>query len=183
MILFMLVIGSGAWGLAMQQIIPRKLLDEIPAETIATERHIVLMQLVGEANALVDSVRSDEDLEEEEVATVVVNVKPGVYRATQLVRFYRNQIVPYLKSECLGRGPLSTRGRAFNLFADLRRGADPVLEGTVNRLEAICETRRQLDRQYRLYYWLHNWLLVHLPLSIALTVVLFLHVGYALKYW
>jgi hypothetical protein len=31
--------------------------------------------------------------------------------------------------------------------------------------------------------WLHNWVLIHLPLSVALTVLLAAHAVTALKYW
>ena len=47
----------------------------------------------------------------------------------------------------------------------------------------MCEERRQWDRQARLHFWLHNWLWVHFPLSVALVVLMFVHIWAALKYW
>ncbi len=49
-------------------------------------------------------------------------------------------------------------------------------------LENICEEERQLNRQTRLYRWLHGWLLVHVPLSIALLVLGAVHAVMALRY-
>src|SRR5437879_5500895 len=34
MVLLFVVVASGIWGLVLQQVIPRRMLDEIPAETI-----------------------------------------------------------------------------------------------------------------------------------------------------
>ncbi len=49
-------------------------------------------------------------------------------------------------------------------------------------LESICEEQRQLNLQTRLYHWLHAWLLVHVPLSIALLVLGGVHAVVALRY-
>ena len=46
----------------------------------------------------------------------------------------------------------------------------------------MCEQRRQLYNQARIQYWLHNWLWFHLPLSVALIVLMFVHVIYAIEY-
>ncbi len=49
-------------------------------------------------------------------------------------------------------------------------------------LESICEERRQLRIQQRLHYWLHGWLLVHVPLSMAFLVLTFIHAAVSLRY-
>ena len=49
-------------------------------------------------------------------------------------------------------------------------------------LENICEEERQLSRQRRLYHWLHAWLLVHVPLSLALLLLGGIHAVMALRY-
>jgi len=181
MILFYAVIASGVWGLAFQQIIPKKLLDDIPQETIASERGKVMYDLFEEARALIDLLRL-EDADEVD-GEVIVKTQLTTYRTKQLISFFDRQMGPFMLATGSGTGPLASQTRARQLFADLRAGAAPQLVATLNRLEAICETRRQLDRQYNLYWWLHSWLCVHLPLSIALLVLLVAHVGYALKFW
>ena len=54
---------------------------------------------------------------------------------------------------------------------------------TVDALSNLCDQRRQFDHQARLHYWLHNWLWIHLPLSLALIVLMFVHIVRTLQYW
>ena len=49
-------------------------------------------------------------------------------------------------------------------------------------MEALCQRRRQLNLQQIIHFWLHNWLAVHLPLSVALVVLLVGHIWFALRY-
>ena len=62
------------------------------------------------------------------------------------------------------------------------RDLSPELRTLVGQLEELCERRRQLALQQRLHFWLHNWLWLHLPLSVALLVLLAAHVLFALRY-
>jgi hypothetical protein len=52
----------------------------------------------------------------------------------------------------------------------------------LGQLAALCEERRLLAVQERLHFWLHSWLLVHVPLAGALPVLLVAHVLSALYY-
>jgi len=49
-------------------------------------------------------------------------------------------------------------------------------------LEEICDEARQLQQQERLHRWLHAWLIVHIPLSLALIVLGAVHAVAALGY-
>jgi hypothetical protein len=69
------------------------------------------------------------------------------------------------------------------IFQDLRSHLDPAAHGAVDALEDLCFQRRQFDTQARIQFWLHNWLWVHLPLSAALIVLMFVHIWAALKFW
>jgi hypothetical protein len=53
---------------------------------------------------------------------------------------------------------------------------------TVDDLQSICDEARQLQKQQRLHHWLHLWLLVHIPISLALIVLGAVHAVMALKY-
>ena len=77
---------------------------------------------------------------------------------------------------------LAKEQKATALFESLRRGLPAVLHPAVNDLEGICEEERQLILQRRIYHWLHAWLLVHVPLSIALLVLGGVHAVLALRY-
>jgi hypothetical protein len=56
------------------------------------------------------------------------------------------------------------------------------VHGVLDDLENICDEEQQLIRQIRIYRWLHGWLLVHVPLSIALLVLGGVHAVMALRY-
>jgi hypothetical protein len=60
---------------------------------------------------------------------------------------------------------------------------DPAAYETLDTLESLCDQRRQLDRQKQMHFWLHSWLAVHLPLSVALTILMIVHAWVAVKYW
>ena len=64
----------------------------------------------------------------------------------------------------------------------MRTTLPPVLQETVNELEAICDERRQLADQKRMHHVLHGWLLVHVPLSYATLLLGALHAVIALRY-
>ena len=55
-------------------------------------------------------------------------------------------------------------------------------EQAVERLETFCNERRQLATQERLHRWLHGWLYLHIPLSVALLVTGSAHAFMSLYY-
>ena len=73
--------------------------------------------------------------------------------------------------------------RAAEFFEALRDQINPDAHRVVDHVAELCEQRRQFDVQERMQFWLHNWLFVHLPLSAALIVLMFVHVFVAIKYW
>ena len=104
-----------------------------------------------------------------------------LFRSVPLKEFYRHHIQPFLEGS--GRdGPLATPAKAVVLFQQMRTLLPPALHETPADLEAICEERRQLALQTRLHHWLHGWLLVHVPLSMALLLLSAAHAVIALGY-
>jgi hypothetical protein len=69
------------------------------------------------------------------------------------------------------------------LMAKLRATCPTEASFVIDHLEHVCTMRRQLDLQIRIHHWLHGWLLVHVPLSVALGILLLIHVPVALMYW
>jgi hypothetical protein len=91
-----------------------------------------------------------------------------------------NDVRPYLQT---GQSRLlGSRQRNQWYFDDLRLRVAPELRGLVDQLDELVERRRQLNLQRRIHFWLHNWLWLHLPLSIALLVLLAGHVVMALRF-
>lgn len=92
-------------------------------------------------------------------------------------------IQPFLEGGSRSKSRLSNRNRSAEFFQQLRAVLDPAAHPVLEAIEQCCEQRRQFDLQTRLHWWLHSWLWIHLPLSMALLVLMFVHAYVALKYW
>jgi hypothetical protein len=93
-----------------------------------------------------------------------------------------NKVRPYLADPEIQDAELADPLRSGETFEALRRLLAPTTHGVLDDLENICEEEQQLSRQIRIYRWLHAWLLVHVPLSIALLVLGAIHAVVALRY-
>jgi hypothetical protein len=106
-----------------------------------------------------------------------------VLGAEPLLGFFEEQVVPFFQAKHLARLPLGSSKRAAVMFRELKTSLSPESHGVVDTLESLCDQRRQFARQARLHSWLHAWLCVHLPLSVALFILMSVHIFYALKYF
>ena len=96
--------------------------------------------------------------------------------------FYFSDIRAFLEAPAWQRQNLGDPERAKNAFAALRRMMPPVAHPALDDLLDICNETRQLMRQELLHRWLHGWLLVHIPLSLALILLGAVHAVMALRY-
>lgn len=210
MALFLIVIASGIWGLVLQQYLPRVLLDEVPAETIREQIDHVAAREAADVGRLVaamceplahgcePSEPSEPDDGGDEFAVVtgframtgiqgrVLETLPlhaVILGTREITRRFRDEVRPYLLAGGAGGSPLAGRREAEAFFAGLRAATPVAAAAVIDRLEQACEHRRQFDLQARLHDRLHGWLLVHVPLSVALGVLLAVHVPVALWYW
>lgn len=110
--------------------------------------------------------------------------KPVVIPAAVLKEFrefHVNVVRPFLDQ---GRSPqqrLDDATSARRLFGQLKADLPSELHETVTQLETFCEERRQFAVQKRLHRWLHWWLILHIPPSIALFVLFIAHVVVSLR--
>ncbi len=208
MAILLIVIASGIWGLALQQILPTVMLEEVPAETIRSQIDYVLRQLLNEARRLVrltcgqsgGQTMGDMALDQEEPTFLVIGAVRSagrvqgkvlqtrtqammVMNSEPLLLFFEQQVEPFFEAKNVRRMPLGSPKRAAAMFRELKSFLDPAAHGVADVLESLCDQRRQLAYQARLHTWLHVWLCVHLPLSVALLVLMIAHVFYALKYF
>jgi len=95
---------------------------------------------------------------------------------------YLRKVRPYLENPDAPDAELADPRRATEVFESLRRLLVTPVHGVLDDLENICEEEHQLSRQIHIYRWLHGWLLVHVPLSIALLVLGGVHAVMALRY-
>lgn len=217
---FAVVILSGLWGLFVQHVLPRWLLEAVPAETVASQIETVAAQYAEEARRLVTLACGTPEPGQRPGRVVVRPAAaspagvsattpaagaeiPGMVRSWQrllprrphpardlpppvpspaLGMALEGVIVPYLISGASAGGRLQTSAQQAVFFDDLRRRVPPALRSVVDQLEHLCRQRRQLVLQQRLHFWLHHWLWLHLPLSLALVGLLAAHIVYALSY-
>ena len=209
---FLGVIVSGVWGLALQQALPKFMLDHVPAETILSQVDVVLEHLLEESGRIVRETcgrdephtqsagaSGGERAERERSFLVIGAVRASgpvqgkllltrgqvarVPNSEPLLAFFEETVAPYLRAK-RGRGsPLASEKAAGALFRSLRGRLDPAAHGAVDTLEDVCSQRRQFDLQARIHAWLHAWLCVHLPLSAAMFIMMIAHIYYAIKYY
>ncbi len=177
LILFLLVTASGIWGLLLQQWLPQRMLQQVPHETIASQIDYVGDYHAVEATRLVQAlVTAPPEAESAEPAVTGS-------QAAELLAFLDQLLLPYLQIGKRSGSPLASLAEAEQRFIRLRAAVPEVAVPVVERLRVLADLRRQWDAQARMYFWLHNWLLVHLPLSVAMTTLMILHAVKALKYW
>ena len=161
----------------MQQWIPQKMLEAIPGETVASQIDRLGDYHADEAQRLVSALVTVPP--EAESAEPVVSGP----LANELVAFRDEVLLPYLHAGDRSRSPLASPSDAVLRFARLREAVPEGARDTLDRLQELADLRRRWDTQARLNFWLHNWLLVHLPLSVAMSSLMVLHAVRALKYW
>jgi hypothetical protein len=115
------------------------------------------------------------------VAATLSPATVGVYDA--LATFQAERLGPYLEGGRRSGSPLAARGEAERQFARLRASVPAPAHPVLDRMKDLTDLRRQWDAQLRITWWLHNWLLVHLPASVAMTAFMLVHAVVALKYW
>jgi hypothetical protein len=99
-----------------------------------------------------------------------------------LRRFFLNEMRPFLEQPKQRGQRLGDAAKATSAFAGLRTLLPAAAHITLADLEDICNEARQLTRQERLHRWLHGWLLLHIPLSVALILLGAIHAVMALRY-
>ena len=188
--LLIVVISSGVVGAALQHYLPRTVTADVPMETIFDEIASVRAQLRREADQIVTatcgplglatpSQREDTSGEAEELTdAVALSADEGA----PLRRFYLGEMQPFLEDPRDKRAVLADPQKASAAFEQLRTLLPPAVHAMVKDLENICEEERQLRRQARLHHLLHDWLLMHIPLSLALLVLGAVHAWMALRF-
>lgn len=100
----------------------------------------------------------------------------------QFVKFYLEQVRPFLGIDDHRQSLLADVVQAEGQFAAVAAVLPERFRPLVDRLAALCDERRQLAAQVRMHHWLHGWLLLHVPLSLALLALGVVHVIASLYY-
>ncbi len=113
-------------------------------------------------------------------APEIISLSEG--ESAPLRRFYLNEMRPFLERPKQRGQRLGDAAKAGSAFNGLRTLLPAAAHATLTDLEDICDEARQLTRQERLHHWLHGWLLLHIPLSLALNLLGAIHAVMALRY-
>ena len=185
MALLIIVVASGVFGAALQHYMPRVMTREVPMETIYDEIGHVRAQLLEEAQGLVQQAtgggKAVADSAGADDAAAAVPAAASE-EAAPLRTFYEQELKPFLEKPGAKGNRLGDAAKARVAFTQLRTLLPPSFHTTVEDLEGICEEERQLTLQSRLHLWLHGWLLLHIPLSLALILLGAVHAVMALRY-
>jgi hypothetical protein len=208
--LLIITVVSGVFGAALQHYLPQIMTADVPLETIYDEIGHVRRLLREEADRAMASLCGSlqiEDLAFEKglraggytaarpLAAAVgvassgsaVAVAPEILLLSEMESaplrdFYLKEMRPFLEKPKNRVSRLSDTDPARTAFSSLRALLPAPAHATLDDLQDICDEARQLTRQEQLHHWLHGWLLVHIPLSLALIVLGVVHAVAALGY-
>lgn len=198
MALFIVVIVSGLFGATLQHFIPRLMTERVQLETIYEQIDRVRLQLLEEAEKIAADLCSalEGDIsfiaEEQRAASASAGTRGGLTVASGLGadeassdfvgEFFQTQLRPFLLQTGKEPSPLAEKAQASGIYGQLRIQIPRNLWPKLADLESLTDEKRGLDRQRRMHHFLHNWLLVHIPISYALLALGAIHAIFALRY-
>ena len=186
MVLLIVVVVSGIFGAALQHYMPPVMTTRIPMETIFEQIDRVRAQLLAEADEMVEAACGPLNFQDASPATgarsSVATSTIATTNTLPLCNFYSRDLRPFLQQARAQNSALTNRVKATGIFEGLRTLLPVALHDIVKNLEDICEEERQLRRQIRYHHWLHGWLMLHVPLSLALLLLSCAHAIMALRY-
>ena len=189
MLLFTIVILSGILGAVLQHYMPKMMTQQVPYETIYAEIPRIRGQLLDEADIKVaevtgvtmsDTVMAAAGTSSGGVLVTMVQMEDDV--RNELTKFYDDEMRPYIEHEGHNNFPIADRTTSAALFVSLKTRLPEVIHPVVTDLESICEEKRELDHQLRMHRFMHGWLFIHVPLSLALLLMGAFHAFVALRY-
>jgi hypothetical protein len=179
MVLLTTVVVSGICGLALQQFIPALMQRTLPTEIIYERADDELARLRQELDEVFGAAT-----EHEKARPKPGQVLPpeGTPERQVLQEFYQESVLPFLTRPSSKTGVLATEEKANAAIGYLRKLIPPEYAEILNLLQTQIEKRRLIARQVRLHHILHGWLIVHVPLSLALILLAAIHAIAAMRY-
>jgi hypothetical protein len=183
------IVLTGFYGLILQQILPGWLARRFPDEAPYGQIPYLCRLYREQADTLVDDVAPAEA-----AAMVPPSTSMPAYRgptfAAELRTFHETEIRPFLSAPVPRRSRLLSELWTETHLSALRRrlglrgggGAADKAAEALDQLEELLRDRRRLAEQERMWRWLHDWLLLHVPLSAALLVLGIVHVVMSLYF-
>ncbi len=209
MVSFLAAIASGIYGLALQNVLPRWMLRNLPAETIYGQIDFVSARACDDARGMVTAAcgpHPDHAVDLADVADTVPEPQPIIVGAVRTVgrttgRTLQSQrvpdarrdgktlweaydsLAPFLLQGAVAETPVSNAADAGRWFQKLESACSTECQGLIENLQSLYHARRQFDTQRTVHRWLHAWLPLHIGVSIFATVLLVIHTVTSLYYW
>jgi hypothetical protein len=166
------VVVSGILGLVLQNVLPRLMTERIAEETPYEQMPHVCRLLNRRAVQVAETICGPRE-----------KAGPPDTARSQLRAYFDGEIAPFLAGRAPSTATLYDVARSRERFAQFLALPELADERPrVAELEDLCGRRRQIAIQERLHHWLHAWLLIHIPLSLALLVLGLTHIVMSL-YW
>ena len=180
MTLYAIVMVSGFFGIALQNFMPRlmkeRLAREVVYEQIPHIRGLIAESARSVRAALLETIAppTAKDAAVEGAPAVAVETDTSV---SVILEFLDEECVPYLEASrrAATRMRLGNHRASDDIFRLLRLNASDNFRGKLDELQSWCDDRRLMDLQTKMHHWLHGWLLIHVPVSVALLVFTFWH--------
>lgn len=177
------VLATGVFGLFLQALLPRLITIRVTCEAPYEQIPHLCQVMRRKADALVDAVCGPQvsaTVPEDGTRAAGLLARDG---RAQLRAFYEYDVRPFLTPRAPRSSPLLNPLQAEARFAKLRSLASLAeAREPLEQLATLCDERRLLADQERIHFWLHAWLYVHVPLSVALLVLGLVHAVSALYY-
>ena len=177
---------SGIFGAMIQHSMPRILTRQVPMETIYSQIDHVRAQLIVEADETADRIKSSAEAlvsdADEGGETTLSTALLTASDTSHFEAFYAETLRPYITQRGKGGHLLASPLRASAAFMREKTRLPESAFRDIAALEEICEEKRGLDRQIKLHRVLHAWLLLHIPVSLALIILGAVHAVGALLF-
>ena len=211
LVLYVIVMVSGIYGLILQHRIPRVMQERVPMETIFEQiPHVraklchaaeqlrgsfdspgkVLAAAVARTSDVLGLANAPDDAAPDAVTAAVATAVfspaatvPDPESETALLEFLDRQVLPYLRSERHRHTGLGNARFSEDAFRFVRLNVTAPYRRLVEEIQTWCDERRMIDLQTRLHHWLHAWLFVHVPFSFLLVILTAWHAFVTLFYY
>ncbi len=169
--LYALVMASGIFGVILQHFLPSLMRANLPREVVFEQIPYLQAHLLESAQKMRAQVAETAAL------GVGGDTSPQV-----LCTFLDKECLPYLAIKSSRNPNLKSSQAAAETFKMLRVNVHPEWRPKVGEIQAWCESRRLMDLQTKFQHWLHGWLLLHVPSSMALIIVTVWHAWMGLRF-
>ncbi len=212
MVLYTIATVSGIYGWIAQNVLPGWMLRNLPGETIYNQIDHVSQLSAGDVERLLLTGCGPRLTVAEEAESVLESLPADLSDRTIVIGAVRqrgrtsgwvprthqvgdarddratlwagyDQIAEFLQQGSRVKSPVSERRQSELFFSQLRQRCGESSQGIIEAMQEAVEQRRQFDTQGSAHRWLHGWLPLHIGVSVAVSVLLIVHVWTALKYW